>query len=365
MEQNTSGQQEQPKRPSPVAGLIPKGEYFFTPIIININILVFVLMVLNGASITAPSPEIVLKWGANARYLTMNGEWWRLVTAMFLHYGILHITMNMYALFSIGRMLEPFIGKWRFLALYMASGIAGSVASIWWHDGAASAGASGAIMGTIGILGALATTNLIRQEIRMSLLKNIGISLLLTLGLGFSGIVDNAGHIGGLIGGAIGGYLIYFELRNWYAYHKKQYLFLGIAVLLIAGLCTGFWMITPKGINVDQLLENFNTEDKAAVVFSRTINEGTSPDQIRSQLVVHWENCAAIADSLSSSDNLSDKGIEYVEKLKSYSAYRVSGSQYIYRAISENRADFNDSAKVFMDKANALAQAIKNVPEDE
>lgn len=358
MEQNTSGQQERPKRPSPIAGLIPKGEYFFTPIIININILVFVLMVLNGASITAPSPEIVLKWGANARYLTMNGEWWRLVTAMFLHYGILHITMNMYALFSIGRMLEPFIGKWRFLALYMASGIAGSVASIWWHDGAASAGASGAIMGTIGILGALATTNLIRQEIRMSLLKNIGISLLLTLGLGFSGIVDNAGHIGGLIGGAIGGYLIYFELRNWYAYHKKQYLFLGIAMLLIAGLCTGFWMTTPKGIDVDQLLDDFKSEKKAAIGFLPSINEGTSPDQIRSQLVVHWENCVAIADSLSLADNLTDKGRKKVQELKLYSEYRVTGSQYIYRAISEHRSDFKDSSTVFMRKADLLENEI-------
>ena len=99
-----------------LSALIPREGYFFTPILIDLNIAVFALMVLSGVSFTFPDAESLLKWGANYRQYTLGGQPWRLFTSMFLHFGIIHLAVNMYSLYSLGQMLERFIGKWRFIS---------------------------------------------------------------------------------------------------------------------------------------------------------------------------------------------------------------------------------------------------------
>jgi rhomboid protease GluP len=143
---------------------IPTEGYYFTPIIINVNILVFVGMVITGVDIMLPDSQSLIDWGANFRPVTLEGQWWRLVTSTFLHIGIIHLLMNMYALMYIGLLLEPQLGKTRFFSAYMLTGIAGSAASLYWHDLTVSAGASGAIFGMYGVFLAMLTTNLIEKS---------------------------------------------------------------------------------------------------------------------------------------------------------------------------------------------------------
>ncbi|HLJ82626.1 MAG TPA: rhomboid family intramembrane serine protease [Candidatus Eremiobacteraceae bacterium] len=133
--------------------------------------------------------------------LIQQGQWWRLITSGFIHYGILHIAFNSYALFQVGLLVEYVYGSARYFAIYMVALVAGGFAAYYSTIGTndATAGASGAIMG---VFGAMAVLGFKLPHARSVLLRSALMPIVLTLGNGFvnSGI-SNAGHIGGLIGG--------------------------------------------------------------------------------------------------------------------------------------------------------------------
>jgi membrane associated rhomboid family serine protease len=127
-----------------------------------------------------------------------HGEWWRLVTAAFLHYGPIHIALNMFSLYYAGSILETAIGRWRFLLLYMVSGVAGSAGAIFWSPNSLTVGASGAIFGVLGGLlvlerrGHLATGGQVLGLIVLNLLFTFAVPG-----------ISRGGHIGGLIAGIL------------------------------------------------------------------------------------------------------------------------------------------------------------------
>ena len=134
-----------------------------------------------------------------------HGEWWRLLTAAFLHYGPFHLAINMYSLYFAGSILEQVIGRWRFLLLYVGSGIAGSAGALVLSPNSITVGASGAIFGILGALFAL--------ERRGVLHSGGQIAGLIVLNLAFTLLVPGisiGGHVGGLIGGVV---LMYALLR--------------------------------------------------------------------------------------------------------------------------------------------------------
>ena len=109
-------------------------------------------MLATGVNFLAPDPQDMLNWGADFGPKTLNGQWWRTVTCMFLHFGIIHLGFNMWVLWDLGQLVERLVGNVGFLVLYFASGIAGSLASLAWQPLAISAGASGAVFGVAGAL---------------------------------------------------------------------------------------------------------------------------------------------------------------------------------------------------------------------
>jgi rhomboid protease GluP len=179
-----------------------------------INIAVFTAMVVSGVSFMSPTGADLVRWGANYTALTRAGEPWRLLTACFLHFGIIHIAVNMMSLRYLGMQIEPLLGSWRFVVAYLATGLTGSLASLWWHDVAVSAGASGAIFGIEGVLLGLVMTNLFTDQTRGALLKStlsvVGVNLLIGFGIG----ADNAAHIGGLLGGLVAAMAFYPGIRS-------------------------------------------------------------------------------------------------------------------------------------------------------
>jgi rhomboid protease GluP len=192
----------------------PTRGFFITPILLDLNIFLFILMVIGGVNMMEPDNESLLNWGANFRPMTLDGEWWRLITNCFLHIGIFHLLMNMYALFFIGVLLEPHLGKSRFISAYFLTGITASIASLWWHDLTISAGASGAIFGMYGVFLAMLTTDLIEKTARRALLASIAVFVGYNLIYGLKGGIDNAAHIGGLLGGLVIGYALIPSLRK-------------------------------------------------------------------------------------------------------------------------------------------------------
>jgi len=189
--------------------LIPKGEHFATSIILDLNLLVFILMIFSGINIISPNGLELLEWGGNRRFETTNGEWWRLLTSMFLHGGIMHLVLNISGLVIVAIFVEPLIGKKNYFILYILSGLCGSLASIWWHTNTISVGASGAIFGLYGASLSLALTKAYPKFEGGGVLVFSGIYVVLNLLWGLTGGIDNAAHIGGLLGGALIGVILY------------------------------------------------------------------------------------------------------------------------------------------------------------
>ncbi len=192
----------------------PAKDYFITPIILNLNLAVFLLMAANGVSMAQPDSVSLLTWGANYGPLTQGGQWWRLLSSCFLHIGIVHLLMNMYAFLLIGAQLEPRLGRLRFSIAYLLTGIIASGTSLWWHSHTISAGASGAIFGMYGVFLALLTTDLVEKRSRKQLFASILFFVVYNLLGGLKEGVDNAAHLGGLIAGLAIGYCYVPRLRT-------------------------------------------------------------------------------------------------------------------------------------------------------
>ena len=179
--------------------------------LIAASVLVFAVMVLRGVSAFSPTPQQGIAFGADFGPLTLGGQWWRLVTSMFVHFGFVHLGLNMWCLWNLGRAAERLLGRFSYLLAYLASGIFGSIASVYWHPQSAGAGASGAIFGLAGVLVSFVylkktPANL---QINSKMLGSLGtfIAYNLIFGAAIPGI-SNAAHIGGVVMGLAVGALL-------------------------------------------------------------------------------------------------------------------------------------------------------------
>ena len=220
---------------------------FITRLLLAANLLVFLAMALSGVSITSPSGEQLVAWGANAAWLTLDGQSWRIFTCMFLHIGLIHIAFNMYLLWQAGNLLERLTGNTGFLLLYMGSGLIASLASLYWTDSVLSAGASGAVFGICGgLLAFIWRSPDCDMDIFGPLLSGISKLVLINLALGVGvnllsrGLqIDMAAHVGGLLSGALFGLMLARPINTSTAQdlHKKNALVFGSAFgLILAGL---------------------------------------------------------------------------------------------------------------------------------
>lgn len=193
--------EEEKKRNSFWSFFIPRKGFMATPILIDLNILVFIVMIASGVGIMSPSTLSLLKWGADFGPLTLTGDWWRAVTCNFIHIGAFHLLMNMYAFMYVGLLLEGLIGSRRMFMSYLLTGLCSAVFSLYMHGETISAGASRAIFGLYGIFLAFLFFHRIAKEQRKALLTSILIFVGYNLVYGMKAGIDNAAHIGGLLSG--------------------------------------------------------------------------------------------------------------------------------------------------------------------
>ena len=193
--------EEEKKRNSFWSFFIPRKGFMATPILIDLNILVFIVMIASGVGIMSPSTLSLLKWGADFGPLTLTGDWWRAVTCNFIHIGAFHLLMNIYAFMYVGLLLEDLIGSRRMFMSYLLTGLCSAVFSLYMHGETISAGASGAIFGLYGIFLAFLFFHRIAKEQRKALLTSILIFVGYNLVYGMKAGIDNAAHIGGLLSG--------------------------------------------------------------------------------------------------------------------------------------------------------------------
>ncbi len=182
----------------------------------------FVVLERNGGS---TSILTLIEYGAKYNPLIMEGEWWRFISAMFLHIGFLHLLMNSLALFYLGGVVERMYGTGRFLFIYFIAGIFGSIASFAFNEQVA-AGASGAIFGCFGALLYFGTIHkkLFFRTMGKSVFMILGLNLVFGLAVP---MVDNGAHIGGLVGGFLASAVVHLPK------HQRSYR------QLVIGLLTG------------------------------------------------------------------------------------------------------------------------------
>jgi len=168
------------------------------------NIAVFIACYYQAKTFSEPTWTLtLLQMGAEFNPLTLDKEWYRIFTHMFLHGHIMHLAFNMYALFSVGSVLEQEIGTKKFLGVYVLAGIAASLSSLYWNLFTIGVGASGAIFGLFGFSVVLNVFNSSRQGLSVTpILINFGIFLVINLLFAKALHADNAAHMGGLVAGA-------------------------------------------------------------------------------------------------------------------------------------------------------------------
>jgi membrane associated rhomboid family serine protease/Flp pilus assembly protein TadD len=183
-----------------------------TQAIFGINVAVFAAMALAGVSMMSnPSGPDLVHWGANFGPLTVSGQWWRLLTCVFVHGGLLHIAFNMWCLWDLGRLAESVYGHWTFAVVYLITGLSASIGSLLWNPVVLSVGASGAIFGIAGAL--IASFYLGEFSLPRAAMSGMLRSVVMFVGynLFFGAVIartDNAAHIGGLLMGLLLGALI-------------------------------------------------------------------------------------------------------------------------------------------------------------
>ena len=199
--------------------------YKLTYSIIFLNVLVYLVTALASNSIVDMNLEVLVDKGALFGPLTIfNGEWWRLVTAMFLHGGMTHLLMNMFSLYLIGRGAEMYFDTKSYLSIYLFSGLIGGLVSLNVHPDSVGVGASGAIFGVFGALAGffLAHRDKIEGQSK-AFMKDFGIIIGINLVIGFSiPQVDVSAHMGGLLVGFLGGFLISKNFKFWLLYSSAM-----------------------------------------------------------------------------------------------------------------------------------------------
>lgn len=202
------------KHNSILSVLIPRRGFIATTVLIYVNIVIFILMAIAGVGIFMPDTLGLLEWGADFGPLTLTGDWWRTFTCNFVHIGIFHLIMNMYALLFICLWLEPLIGTRRMFFSYILTGLCSAACSLFIHSDLISAGASGSIFGLYGIFLAFLFSHRIEKSQRQALLASILVFVGYNLLNGMQSGVDNAAHAGGLISGIMLGYVYVFAYKQ-------------------------------------------------------------------------------------------------------------------------------------------------------
>ena len=234
-----------------------------TYLLLAINLGVFLWMALHGVSMSNPGVRDLLRYGASSSILELNGQWLRLLTATFVHIGLIHLATNLWCLWNLGMLGEPLIGPYGLFAVYLLTGVAGNLVGLAWDVAAAllvhqpvafgiGAGASGAVFGIAGLLIVLLSNR--RLAIPWSELKRLRRSVIqfaiLNLVIGASTIlpifgsvvrIDNSAHIGGFLAGmALGPPLMGRMTAGRVAYLQRQKVVFGAAAFLL--VLFGYWI---------------------------------------------------------------------------------------------------------------------------
>lgn len=317
-------------------------EYFYTPILIYSNTLIWLVMVATGVNAFQPSVDSLIEWGGNLSGMTLNGEPWRLLTSTFLHGGLIHLLLNMYALIQVGGILETHFGKHRYAIVYLATGIFASIASAAFSENVVSVGASGAIFGLYGLLLSLLITKSLQMnaEERKALLSSTLFFVGYNVVYGFAKAgIDNAAHIGGLLSGAVIGFLYYPVIRKQV---KASVVSVSLVLLVLIAVWAAPSVITNPYAQYSSVIETFSKNEENALWMYTDIpaagseEAATFKDRIKTEGIDLWNENIALLNSL---ENMPSALQERVDLLKKYCQLRVESCETLQLLLENETED--------------------------
>ncbi|MBK3519893.1 rhomboid family intramembrane serine protease [Carboxylicivirga marina] len=345
-----------------LSGLIPSSGYIVTPLIIYINIFIYLLMVIMGVHPVEPSVDSLIEWGGNIRVLSLDGEAWRLLTCAFLHIGAMHLLFNMYALLFIGKEIETQIGSSKFLFAYLVTAILASITSIAVNDNVVGAGASGAIFGMYGVLISLVLLKglEIPQETRKNFLTSVFTFVGYNLFFGFTQEgIDNAAHIGGLVSGLLVGGIFYVTKSDLRVTRVTNFVVLVSVALLITALPR---LIPNQFGTYTKLMEEFTVmEEKALQVYQ--LSEHTNDDvylkAITEESLPSMEKCLTLIVQIDTIGNLPLELQEQNKLLKRYVLYRIGCFQLAEKSINEQTTMYHQDIERYNQKIELILHKLE------
>jgi rhomboid protease GluP len=218
-----------------------------TSVIVAVNLAIYAACAIYSLQTKLGSPvdfdtTMLVRWGADFGPFTLNGEWWRIFTSMWLHGGIVHVGANMYCVWDLGRLAERVYGRERYASVYLTTGLASSVLSLWIHPLTVSVGASGAIFGVAGAL----VYPFYRKRLQLpgptmkSVLRSLGSFILINLAIGAAiPVVDNSAHVGGLVAGLLLGMLWTVMAERGVNLDEAKWKVLAASLIVVGGAYAG------------------------------------------------------------------------------------------------------------------------------
>jgi membrane associated rhomboid family serine protease len=269
-----------PREPVAVRDLKPVDSWrpWVTYALIAVNVAAFIYELGKGASVSGATPQQMIDLGGDFAVLTRNGQPWRLVTSMFLHYGVIHIGMNMLCLYQV-RVVERMVGHAEFLALYFATGVLSGVASITRQPHAVSAGASGAVFGVFGVFTAVMIVRRAKfdPQVWSRTMTSLGTFFALNLFIGLTATsIDMTAHVVGLIAGFVGGAAIAWTQGRT----GRPALRAAIVAIVGGGIAIGVLFAIPPTKSAEPLLAEYDAiHNKTLTRFNELFEQWTDKSQ--------------------------------------------------------------------------------------
>ncbi len=346
-----------------------------TLVIIVLNVAMFLVMLAAGAGLVQANPEIHVRFGSNYGPLTWTGEPWRLLISAFIHFGIIHLAFNMYALYN-GRLTERLFGSARFALIYVLAALSGSVVSGWWEPMRNSAGASGAIFGVYGAL--LVFFAMRRAEIPRDMLRSSGrgaLSLCIySLVIGATNpLVDNACHVGGLLGGALAAF---FLVRPVDAAKRANPQPARLAVVA-AGVCAVLLLLAapltrPHGargvsLRVQAAVDHFAgdeaklvnlQQDIVSAYEAKQLSAAKAADRLEIEVLGPWENAMQTIMDIPVITPADSRAARQRELLRTYVQERKSAFELSIRVLRHPGGDAQEKSTAAWQRVDGLIKQL-------
>lgn len=339
---------------------IPSKSYFITPVLIYLNIIYFLIMIFSGVHFFAPTVQEIIDWGGNHGPLTYENQYWRLLSACFVHIGFFHLVTNCITLAYVGLLLESYLKKWIFLITYLFCGILASLSSLYWNKDLVSAGASGAIFGMFGVLLIAA----LGKRIDAKLTAKIVFLVVLNICYSFSDGIDSAAHIGGFLAGIV------FGLTVFISGEKRK---IGLASIYSAALISIICLyinLKSSQVYIYQIMEYekrmqefVDMEKMALEAYSVQYGNSYSENKestlylIKDRGIYYWNENITLMTELDKL-YLPKEIHEQNERLIEYCKLRISFYELAYKKIVENSTLYDEKMLALDFKISSIMNQI-------